>query len=134
MSNASIQSESWPDVDSIRLPTSPATPPAVRKPRFRQGEKFLRGPIPWPWLSKAARLPGQALQVGLVLWHLDGFKKTGVVDLSRVPLEDFGVSRQAAYRGLKALEDADLVTAGRRRGRKTRVTILSLNPGAGDGS
>ena len=39
-------------------------------PRHRQGEKFLKGPIPWDWLTKAAQLPGHALHVALVLWRV----------------------------------------------------------------
>jgi hypothetical protein len=49
------------------------------------------------------------------------------VELSRGPLESLGVTRQAAYRGLKALENARLIEAGRRSGRKTRVTILLIS-------
>jgi DNA-binding transcriptional ArsR family regulator len=75
----------------------------------------------------AARLPGKALQVGLAVWHLAGLKNAMTVELSRVPLENLGVTRQAAYRGLKALEDARLIEAARRRGRKTRVTILLIS-------
>src|SRR5215469_4111057 len=94
------------DVESLRLDSSSAiSTPAHRKPRrFNRGEKFLRGPIPWSWLSIAARLPGKALSVGLAIWHLNGFKNTGTVELSRRPLEDLGVSRQAGYRGLRTLE------------------------------
>ena len=57
-------------------------------------------------------------------WHLAGLKNAMTVELSRVPLESLGVTRQAAYRGVKALENAGLINAERRSGRKTRVTIL----------
>jgi hypothetical protein len=115
------------DVEDFRLPCSATTVPSSGKPqRFRKGEKFLRGPIPWAWLSVAARLPGKALAVALVIWHLAGFKNTTTIELSRVPLKSLGVSRQAAYRGLKKLENAALVKAERHSGRKTRVTILSI--------
>jgi hypothetical protein len=49
------------------------------------------------------------------------------VELSRVPLESLNVTRQATYRGLKALENAGLIKASRRSGRKTRVTILLIS-------
>jgi hypothetical protein len=43
----------------------PVPPPAAgltrRPPRHRRGERFLKGPIPWPWISAAAALPGKAL-------------------------------------------------------------------------
>ena len=127
MSKVAAQPDDTFDVDSLRLPSCIAAPLTRRKSqRFGPGQKFLRGPIPWDWLSGAARLPGKALQVGLAIWHLAGLKNAMTVELSRVPLEDLGVTRQAAYRGLKALENAGLIKAGRRSGRKTRVTILNM--------
>jgi hypothetical protein len=113
------------NVDSLRLPSRITGPwPSSKPVRFRRGQKFLLGPIPWDWLAVAARLPGKALQVGLVIWHLAGLKKAMTIELSRVPLESLGVTRQAAYRGLKALENAGLIKTERRSGRKTQVTIL----------
>lgn len=49
---------------------------ATHHPRPRgesaPGKTFLKGPIPLPWLQGAARLPGKALHVGVVLWFLSG--------------------------------------------------------------
>ena len=50
-----------------------------RPPRHRPGEAFLKGPIPWRWLVAAARLPGKALQVSLLLWKEAGCRKSRVV-------------------------------------------------------
>jgi hypothetical protein len=85
--------------------------------------KFLRGPIPLPWLQSAAKLPGKALAVGIVLWFHDG---VGDPDKPICPtlLEQFGVERRAGYRGLKALERAGLVRVDRAPGRCPRVTII----------
>jgi hypothetical protein len=125
MSKVASQPDGTFDVDSLRLPSYVAAPVSPSKPvRFRRGQRFLRGPIPWDWLSVAAGLPGKALQVGLAVWHLAGLKNAMTAELSRVPLENLGVTRQAGYRGLKALENAGLIKAERRRGCKTRVTIL----------
>jgi hypothetical protein len=33
----------------------PLVQPPTKPPRHRPGERFLRGPIPWPWLDAAAR-------------------------------------------------------------------------------
>ncbi len=39
----------------------------VKKPaQNRLLKKFLKGPIPWQWLSKAANLPGKVLHVAIV--------------------------------------------------------------------
>lgn len=95
MSKVTTQLDDTFDVDSLRLPSGIAAPLTRRKSqRFGPGQKFLRGPIPWDWLSGAARLPGKALQVGLAIWHLAGLKNAMTVELSRVPLESLGVTRQ----------------------------------------
>jgi hypothetical protein len=41
--------------------------------------RFLKGPIPWSWITTAAALPGQALLVGLCVWRLAGATKSHTV-------------------------------------------------------
>ena len=60
-------------------------------PRHGKGEKFLKGPIPENWLAQAARLPGKAFHVGIVLWFLAGMKGEAVVTLSQ-KVSGLGVS------------------------------------------
>jgi len=118
------------DPKSLALPTRGGGCSVSRKPpRHRQGEKFLKGPIPWEWLTEAAKQPGKAFQVGIALWFLAGIKGSRTVALSGSVLEDFGVNRYAAYRGLKVLEDAGLVSAKRHPGRNPLVTILDAGRG-----
>jgi len=95
-----------------------------RTPRHKPGELFLKGPIPWPWLQVAARLPGHALAVGVVLWHLIGLKKRSTVRLSPSKTRSLGLSPRVSRRGLKALETAGLVAVDRHRGRAPDVTVL----------
>jgi hypothetical protein len=38
----------------------------------KRTDRFLKGPVPMPWLATAARLPGKALAVGIALWRLGG--------------------------------------------------------------
>ncbi len=101
---------------------------AVRKlrrlPGPRPGEKFLRGPIPLPWLQKAAALPGKVLALSLALWFQAGVTKSGVVQVGRKLAARFGVGRNAAARCLKLLEDAGLVAVDRHPGRCHSITIL----------
>jgi hypothetical protein len=116
------------DPDNLRLngavcPAAAETLPKPKKPpRHRPGEWFLRGPIPWPWLETAARLPGKALAVALCLWRASGRQRRRTVKLclERVGL---GVSKQAARRALRALEAAGLVSLERRPGRSLEVTV-----------
>jgi DNA-binding transcriptional ArsR family regulator len=93
-------------------------------PRHRRGERFLKGPIPWTWLEAAARQPGQALHVGIVLWQLAGMKGSSCVAINLSRLDGLGVSRYAASRGLKALRTAGLVAFENRQGRTAVVTVL----------
>ena len=55
------------------------------------------------------------------LWT--GIKKSDRVTISISKLEVMGVSRYAAYRALKALEQAGLIRVHRHRGRMPRVTV-----------
>jgi hypothetical protein len=107
--------------------------PKAKAPRPGPGEKFLKGPIPWSWHSKAGRLKGHALHVGIVLWFLAGFKKGGTVTLSSSVLRDLGVTRESKYRGLKELESAGLISVDRHTGRNPVVTILGVRGSNGGG-
>jgi hypothetical protein len=50
------------DVDALRI-ESPDPEPDKRSgpPHRRPGEPFLRGPVPWDWITAAAPLPHRAL-------------------------------------------------------------------------
>jgi hypothetical protein len=101
-------------------------PQRQRAPRHRADERFLRGPIPWDWLVRAARLPGHALHVGVALWHLSGLhRQSAQVVLHSAVLRELGIARTTAYRALTALEDAALIVVERHPGRLPRVTLLA---------
>jgi len=111
--------------NSLRLPdvrTAPSTD-TKKPPRHKTGGKFLKGPVPWDWISMAAKLPGKALHVSIVLWFLAGVKNSRTIILSSTALKGIGVKRNAAYRGLAALEESGLVSVVRHRGRCPVVTI-----------
>ena len=86
--------------------------------------RFLGASIPLAWLEIAAKLPGRALHVGLVLWAAAGFSRSPAVHLSNILCLRFGVDRNAKYRALLSLEDAGLAVVKRRRGQSPLVTIL----------
>jgi hypothetical protein len=100
--------------------------PSKLPPRHKRGEKFLKGPIPWNWLCKAAHLCGKAFQVAIAIWFLAGVHKRREVKISGPAVADLGVNRHAYYRGLKVLEHAGLVSVQRAPGRKALVTILDF--------
>ena len=97
-----------------------------RPPRHLPGQAFLKGPIPMTWLMRAAQEPGKALHVAVALWFAVGVTKSSEVKLSSSLLTDLGVHRHAGYRGLAALERAELVRVMRHRGRHPVVTLLEV--------
>lgn len=113
------------DLNKLTLPCAlmPVFTDKKSLPRHKPGEKFLKGPIPWNWLTAAAKLSGKALHVAVVLWFTAGIKYSPTIALSGKVLKDMGVQRNAAYRGLAVLEEAGLVAVIRHRGRCPRVTI-----------
>ena len=118
-----------PDLKRLRLTTldlrSSGRRSRAQRPTRAHG-LFLKGPIPWPWLSAAARLPGRALHVAVAIRLFVGMKKTSRIALSVSWLAELGLSRHAAYRGLIALESRGLVSVDRHRGRKPVVTVIEI--------
>lgn len=87
---------------------------------------FVRGPLPWAWVTACARLPGRALHVGLALWLESGLSRSWIVKLRPKHLRALGVDRHAARRALVLLEAALLVRVVRMPGRAPVVEILKV--------
>jgi hypothetical protein len=85
--------------------------------------RYLKGPVPWPWIIAAAALPGKALIVGLCLWRLAGATHNRTVVLGNRELAPFGIGRAAKSRALAALEGVGLVTVKREANRFPVVTL-----------
>jgi hypothetical protein len=90
-----------------------------------KSNRFVKGPIPWNWLIKAAQLPGQALVLGLCLWRLKGATRKDTVTLSNTELRPFGIDRAAKSRGLAALEKAGLIRVDHKPGCWSNITLLT---------
>lgn len=107
-------------------PAAPATVP--RKPgataRPRATAPFLKGPVPWAWLTAAARLPGKALAAGVALWFEAGCKKGRTVRVTHDRLTRLGMSPSTARRALRCLAKNKLIALTARPGAATEVTIL----------
>jgi hypothetical protein len=96
-------------------------------PRHGPLDTFLRGPIPWPWWSRAASLPGRALHVASAVRYLVGWRGGPTVSLALGDLDPFlGIDRQTARRGLRALEYIDLVEVESRAGHKLLVRLCEV--------
>jgi len=110
-------------LENLQLPKTTLPGGGGEKPPTKL-KTFIRGPIPLEWMTKAARVEGKTLHVGIALWFLAGLKRSRKVTLFQSKLRLFGVGRQASYRALCRLEAAGLVSVERHRGRSPIVTIL----------
>lgn len=104
-----------------------------RTVRRKSGDEFLRGPIPLPWLARAAALRGKALAVGIAIWFKHGATKGKPVKASASLLDKLKVNRKSGYRALESLESAGLINVQRQAGRAPIVNIVAVSP-APDGT
>jgi hypothetical protein len=89
---------------------------------------WVKGPIPWPWLAMAARLPGKALHVAVLLWREAGCRKSRTVAFCLSRAGELEVRQDSARRALRHLAAAGLVRVRPRPGRCLEVTLLDLTP------
>jgi hypothetical protein len=100
-------------------PARPGAEPATRY--------FIKGPIPLPWLQRAAAIPGEALHVALGLWFVRGLSCRATFQFKQRVTADLGVSRDATYDALTRMEEAGLIRVARHRGRSPLVTVLDVS-------
>lgn len=122
-------------IEGLRLEpdvaASLATLPA-KKDRPRKKKRFIRGPIPAEWIEQAARLPGKALHVAVMIRYLDGFESTGTVKLRPSVRNLYGMDRFSCIRGLDQLEAVGLISVQRKRGSSPVATIMAGIPATSD--
>jgi hypothetical protein len=115
-----------PERGEVRGGRSRSHPP----PRHGILDTFLRGPIPWPWWSRAASLPGRALHVASAVRYLVGWADGPVVSFALGDLDRFlGVGYHAARRGLQVLVSAGLVEMESRVGGQLRARACEIEEG-----
>lgn len=112
------------DPARLRVQSRPRRSRKERPARPRQGEHFLKGPVPLLWLETAAKLPGKSLHAGIALWFAAGLMRSAAVPLSNLSGLRFGLDRNSKYRALAWLERAGLIAVERKLGRSPVVTIL----------
>jgi len=94
-------------------------------PRHEQGDRFVRGPIPYEWLRVALAAGGKAGNLAWAIWWLAGMQQSNPIKLTGRVLRDFNISTRAARRLLVDFERDDLVEVDRQRGRGPIVTLLT---------
>ena len=90
----------------------------------RATNRFIKGPLPLPWLQRAAAIPGKVLHVALGLWYVAGLCRSKMFSFKRSVAMGLSVSPDAMYDALTKLEGAGLISVVRHRGRSPVVTIL----------
>jgi len=85
---------------------------------------YVQGRIPLTWLQRAARLGGNALEAGLVLWYRRGLNKGKSFKIGVGELTLSGKSADTGRRALKALAMAGLIELTRRPGQKALVSVV----------
>ena len=117
------------DVDRFRLPKRPSVAAGPdRSTSMRSRVRFLKGPVPLPWLEAAAKLPGKSMHAGVALWYLAGLRGSREVALSNVLARQFGLDRNAKRRALAWLEAAELIQVVRQTGRAPSVRLRDKGP------
>ena len=86
--------------------------------------KFIKGPIPLEWISRANALPGKVGAVGLALWFLVGVQGSRTVKLTGEVEKIAGCGRKAVYQALDTLEAVRLIRSDRKSGARAVVAIL----------
>jgi hypothetical protein len=102
----------------VEVPTADSRRNANRK-------RFLKGPISLPELAAAARLPGKALAVYILIRHRCDLQGSSTVTLPSSLLRDFGISRDSKFRALKALEQRGIIQVKREVGLGARITLIA---------
>ena len=123
----SSKQDRW-KIENLRLGRSligAAKPRPKPTYRGRVHGLFIRGPVPVAWIAVAGKLGVSVLLFGNALWYLCGRNYNKLTfSVSNVSLAEFGLSRQAKYRALEALERAGLIKAHRSGKRSISVTLL----------
>jgi hypothetical protein len=86
--------------------------------------KYLKGPIPWGWLTRAANLPGATALVALAIWFEVGCRSKFTFPLGNQRLGELGVNRWGKSRAIHNLEESGLIRVERPPGRNPIVTVL----------
>jgi len=87
--------------------------------------KFIKGPLPFDWISRANALPGKTGPVGVALWFLVGVQGSRKVKVTREVEQLAGCGRKAVSSALRALVNAGLVQwAVTKPGARPTVTVF----------
>lgn len=85
---------------------------------------FIKGPLPFEWIHKAASIPGKSLAVGISLWYLRGLTKSQTFKITAKARKLANCTRQTYNEGLRNLAKSELIILDQQSGRSPIVTLL----------
>jgi hypothetical protein len=97
-------------------------------PKHREGERFIKGPIPLDWIKVASRCGYCAEAVGLLLWYASGLQRSNPCKLTPSILAELHVHPRTARRVLERFQEGGLVSVVFHRGRSPLVTLKTAPP------
>lgn len=99
-----------------------------RQKLAKRGERFIKGPVPYEWCSRAANVSKVAGCLAWVIWYRRGLEgRETELKLCRSDFAPFNICRASVHRALVAMERAGLVRVARKRGACPRVSIIRPN-------
>ncbi len=114
--------------DDYRAASPAELPPAPKQKQSRRGnvgEKFLRGPVPIPWLAAAHRQCKSAMGIAIALWLEIGMRgNREPIRVTRKIRRHMGLSNDQAQRGIHALAAAGLLRVC--KGGRGRCAIVEI--------
>jgi len=94
----------------------------------RSRKMFVKGPIDLGWYLGVQQIPGKVpLELAMALKFQQGLTKSNPVRLTTKLLDLFGLKKRSVYDALVALEEANLISVERKKGRCRCVTILDCD-------
>ena len=112
-----------PSVPDDAVPAEKVETKTASGHRARRDSRFLRGPIPLPWIRDRIRDPADRLLLVLIA-HSD-MKQSAEIKVTADILKDAGITdRKVAYRALDALEDSGSISLQRHKGRRPMAKLL----------
>jgi len=90
----------------------------------RLSQRFVKGPIPVPWLAKAFSLTPSAAKCALALFYQRGLRCCDEFKIEPARFRELGIPEIARRRGLHDLERAGLI---RLQKRSSKTPIAKLN-------
>lgn len=114
-------------IEELQIPPDflvPQNRKGTQKTKQRINGRFIKGPLPWDWLCRAAALTEKSLHVGLGLWFISGLRKSLTVKMQKRVLSELQVSRRSFYKAVDRMVEAGLVLVTRNPGQTYVITLL----------